>query len=83
MGASLLRRPTLEGTKIMAHAITLNDYAAPTGGFLARIRKALAGYRAFVETRAELGALSDRELADLGIARLNIDTVARQAARLV
>jgi uncharacterized protein YjiS (DUF1127 family) len=83
MGASLLRRPTLEGTKIMAHAITLNDYAAPTEGFFARIRKALAGYRAFVETRAELGALSDRELADLGIARLNIDTVARQAARLV
>ena len=66
----------------MAHAITLNDYAAPAG-LIARVRKAAAAYRAFVATRNELEALNDRELADVGIARGNIGAVARDAARLV
>jgi uncharacterized protein YjiS (DUF1127 family) len=65
----------------MAHAITLNDYAAPAEGFFARLRRTFADYRVFLQTRDELQALSDRELADLGIARLNIDEVARGAVR--
>jgi len=60
-------------------AITLNDYTVPSTGFFARIARAFADYRAFLETRAELDALSDRELADLGIARFAIDDVAREA----
>lgn len=60
-------------------AITLNDYAVPSTGILARLRRAFADYRAFLETRNELEALNDRELADLGIARFAIDDVAREA----
>ena len=59
--------------------ITLNDYAAPSTGIFARLSRAFADYRAFVETRNELEALSDRELADLGIARFAINDVARDA----
>ena len=60
--------------------ISLSDYAAPAAtGIFARLQHAWADYRAFVETRAELDALSDRELADLGIARANIRDVARSA----
>ena len=65
----------------MAHVISLNDYAAPaTSGLFARIARAFADYRVYAETRNELEALSDRELADLGISRLNITTIARDAA---
>ena len=65
----------------MAHVISLNDYAAPaTPGLFARIARAFADYRVYAETRNELEALSDRELADLGISRLNITTIARDAA---
>jgi uncharacterized protein YjiS (DUF1127 family) len=42
-------------------------------------RKAKAIYR---QTFEELSALSDRDLADLGIARASIPSVAREAARL-
>jgi uncharacterized protein YjiS (DUF1127 family) len=66
----------------MAHAITLNDYAAPAAGLLARIREAIAAHRAYVETRNELESLNDRELADVGIARANIRAVARDAAHM-
>ena len=65
----------------MAHAISLNDYAAPAEGFFARIGRAFADYRLFLQTRGELQALSDRELADLGISRLSIDDVARASVR--
>ena len=59
--------------------ITLNDYAAPGAGIFARLSRAFADYRAFFATRNELEALSDRELADLGIARFAINDVARDA----
>lgn len=60
--------------------ISLNDYAAPSAGIFARVRRAFADYRAYVETRSELEALSDRELPDVGIARFAIGDVARDAA---
>jgi uncharacterized protein YjiS (DUF1127 family) len=64
----------------MAHAITFNDFAAPATGLFARLRQAVAAHRVYLETRSELNALTDRELADLGISRLNIADVAYQAA---
>ncbi len=41
---------------------------------------ALAQRRLYATTVRELAALSDRELADLGISRLSISDVAREAA---
>ena len=64
----------------MAHAITLNDYAAPANGLFARLRQAIADYRVYVATRNELEALSDHELADIDVTRANIADIAREAA---
>jgi uncharacterized protein YjiS (DUF1127 family) len=44
------------------------------------ILTALVQRRVYEKTVAELNALSDRELADLGIARMNIAEIAREAA---
>jgi uncharacterized protein YjiS (DUF1127 family) len=72
--------PANAGRNMTMVAITLNDYAAaPSTGVFARLLRAFADYRAFVETRSELRALNDRELADLGIARFAIDDIARDA----
>ena len=63
----------------MAHVATY-DLSAPDiggAGWLARARKALADRRAYLRTLDELSALTDRELADLGIARFAIRDVAR------
>jgi uncharacterized protein YjiS (DUF1127 family) len=58
------------------------------GGLLARVEmllqsgaQALRRYRVYSQTYAELSALSDRELADLGISRFDIRQVAREAAQ--
>ncbi len=65
----------------MAHAITLRDYqGANEVGLFARLRKAIADHRAYLSVYDELAACSDRDLADLGISRLNIRDIARQAA---
>jgi len=40
----------------------------------------LAQYRIYRSTLAELGMLTDRELADLGLHRSNIGEIARDAA---
>ena len=67
----------------MAYA---NDTMA-IGGFLGRIRALradladrMARNRLFAQTRNELSQLSDRDLADLGLARCDIVDVAHQAA---
>jgi uncharacterized protein YjiS (DUF1127 family) len=39
------------------------------------------GRRAYRQTASELSALSDRELADIGIVRCDIPAVARDAAK--
>ena len=62
----------------MAHAINLNAYAEQPG-ILAGIRQAIADHRAYLATFGELNALSDRELADIGLSRLNVRDVARDA----
>ena len=46
---------------------------------LARTRKAIADHRLYRQTLDELQALNDRELSDLGIARLAIRDVARDS----
>jgi uncharacterized protein YjiS (DUF1127 family) len=66
----------------MAKAITLgaSDRAAEAGlGLVARLNKALADYRTYRRTYAELAQLTDRELADLGISRASIRDIAREA----
>jgi uncharacterized protein YjiS (DUF1127 family) len=61
----------------MAHSLT---YELNTGfGVVARLRKAFADYRLYQSTLDELAALSDRELADLGISRLSIREIARES----
>lgn len=64
----------------MANAITLNAYAsnADQPGLFARLRKVLADHRAYLATFKELNALSDRELDDIGLSRLNVREVARE-----
>lgn len=58
----------------MAHVVT-NDLGGGNGP-IARIRKALADYRLYRSTLAELDALSNRELRDLGLSRFSIRQVA-------
>ena len=48
--------------------------------FVSYILSKIRAYKLYRETVRELTELSDRELADLGIARFDIARVARQAA---
>ena len=47
---------------------------------VASVKEASARRAVYVKTLGELRSLSDRELADLGIARLQIEDIALQAA---
>jgi uncharacterized protein YjiS (DUF1127 family) len=61
----------------MAHTLTyqLNHGSGP----VARLRRAVTDYRRYRQTVAELGALSNRELNDLGISRFAIRQVAHES----
>lgn len=48
-------------------------------GFLNRINRAWDNFRAYRATLAELRALTDRQLADLGLGRASIRAVAHRA----
>jgi uncharacterized protein YjiS (DUF1127 family) len=65
----------------MAHAMNLTDYAGSTKRLriLSRLRRTFADHRKYLTTCDELNALSDHELADLGMSRLNVRDVAREA----
>lgn len=65
----------------MAHAINLNAYADYTEqpGIFVRLRQAFGDHRKYQATYNELNALNDRELADIGLSRLNVRDVAREA----
>ena len=54
------------------------DYVEQPGIF-ARLRQAFADQRKYLATYDELNALSDYELADLNLSRLNVSEVAREA----
>jgi uncharacterized protein YjiS (DUF1127 family) len=65
----------------------VNTTSAARKGFADRlavlrdgILKALIQRRTYQRTVAELNGLTDRELADLGISRLSIADIAREAA---
>lgn len=65
----------------------VNTTSAARKGFadrLAMVRDllltAIAQRRTYLRTVAELNGLTDRELADLGISRLGITEIAREAA---
>ncbi len=49
-------------------------------GFFGKVRKSLAQYRTYRSTYDELERLTERELADLGLSRDMIRSVAYQAA---
>jgi uncharacterized protein YjiS (DUF1127 family) len=65
----------------MAHAINLNAYAdyAEQPGIFAHLRQSFADHRKYLATYDELNALSDRELADIGLSRWHVRDVAREA----
>lgn len=63
----------------MADVIDLGGYApSRRRGLVARIRAALVERREYRALLTELNALTDRELADIGISRQNIKDVARR-----
>ena len=49
--------------------------------FLSLIAAKIAAWRRYRDSVRELSRLSDRELSDLGIARSDIEFVARQSVR--
>jgi uncharacterized protein YjiS (DUF1127 family) len=49
-------------------------------GVIASVKAALARRAVYMQTVRELDALTDRELADLGMSRLEIPALAREAA---
>ena len=64
-----------------ARAINLNAYADydEQPGIFARLRQSFADGRQYLATYNELNALSDRELADIGLSRLSIRDIALEA----
>jgi len=65
----------------------VNEVHSVESGIFRRLSNAVANYRemrqrnrVFRQTRRELNALTERELADLGIARSMITRIAREAA---
>jgi len=56
---------------------SLVEFAANT---VANVKAALARRAVYTRTLAELNALSDRDLADLGVVRAQVADLAREAA---
>ncbi|MCT4559622.1 MAG: DUF1127 domain-containing protein [Pelagimonas sp.] len=57
-----------------------SGFAARLNAMVASVRSAMARRKLYRRTLGELGALSNRELADLGLARGEIRRIAYQAA---
>ena len=66
----------------MAYVTTTSAVRSPRSGntLFGKAKDAFARYRLYSRTMAELGQLSDRELADLGLTRGAIASVAHEAA---
>jgi len=62
-----------------SHAVSARP-SERLSGLMATLGAALTRRRVYARTLAELRQLSDRELADLGLSRLSIVDVAREAA---
>jgi uncharacterized protein YjiS (DUF1127 family) len=69
----------------MAYATDTRSIGGTIAERIGRLRAAMADrygrYALYKRTLGELQALSDRDLADLGVARADIETLARMAAR--
>ncbi len=65
-----------------ANVIAFADHARsqPPAGLLARLSRAVTEFRTYRSVHDELSALTDRELVDLDISRLNVRDIARAAA---
>lgn len=68
----------------MAYAISTRSTGFHFGAFLsntaASVKAAFARRAIYAQTLAELNALTDRDLSDLGISRFQIADLAREAA---
>ena len=64
------------------HTTTQSAWATRFNAAFAALKEARAKRRVFAQTLNELRSLSDRELADLGLARGQIRSVAYEAAYL-
>lgn len=64
-----------------ANVISFGDFVSPkqARGLFVRLSRAIADYREYLAIHEELSALTDRELADLGISRLSLRDIARDA----
>jgi uncharacterized protein YjiS (DUF1127 family) len=85
----------VEGKIMAVHTVTAKDINALTGhdypeagraseivrGLFARLEARIACWLRYRATVNELGDLTDRQLADIGIMRADIAAVARTAAR--
>ncbi|KQI67110.1 hypothetical protein AN189_17325 [Loktanella sp. 3ANDIMAR09] len=65
-----------------ANTFTATNTDTLLGRIAARVRTAAARRSAYVRTRDELSAMTDYELADIGLTRGMIPTVASEAAAL-
>lgn len=70
----------------MAYIATTKSNALRANEIFAHVatslRNALARRKLFLQTRNELNSLSDRDLADLGIGRGEINAIARLATKI-
>jgi uncharacterized protein YjiS (DUF1127 family) len=87
--------PHVEGMIMAVHTVTAKDINALAGhdypearrasdilhGLVARLEARIAYWLRYRATVTELGSLTDRQLADIGIMRADIAAVARTAAR--
>ncbi len=64
----------------MAYANTSTTVAPRTSGLMARMIEAVAARKVYRTTLTELQALDNRDLADLGISRSMIKSIAYEAA---
>ena len=62
--------------------LPIPDHYDPRRRPLRAVAHPLAERRAYLKTRAELSELTARQLADIGLVRANIDSVARKSARV-
>ncbi|WP_226781881.1 DUF1127 domain-containing protein [Oceaniglobus trochenteri] len=62
------------------HGAARSDIMGRTAAFFKNIGERMEQYRTYRRTLTELSQLSERELADLGINRAMINTIATEAA---
>jgi uncharacterized protein YjiS (DUF1127 family) len=66
----------------MIHTAHASLGSNPVDGWIDGLRQAIRRHRVYLRTLAELEALNDRALADIGVSRLNLRQIARDAAAI-